>query len=303
MAEVEAVTSYDASLGEGPVWMDGRLYWIGITSGIVYSYDPESGREGKWDVGAMIGCFAPCEGGGIVAALETGFAFIHLATGAQMPIAHPESDRPENRFNDGKADPAGRFWAGTMERKGASGQGTLYMLDRDGTVKPRIRGTAISNGIAWSPDAGTMYYVDSPTHNVVAYDFDLATGDLANPRVLVSIPAGEGVPDGMTVDADGNLWIALWGGKAVVCHDPKDGKRLYTISTPVSQPSSVCFGGPELTDLYITSASQDLSPEQRAAEPLAGRVFRTKTNTRGMPARFFKPIGSLKQKLENLRTS
>ena len=180
---------------------------------------------------------------------------------------------PGNRFNDGKCDPAGRFWAGTMSISNMPCAGSLYVLEKDGTVKTKITGVTCSNGMAWSPDDKTLYYIDTPTRQVVAYKYDTKNGDITDGRVAISIPEEKGSPDGMTIDTEGMLWIALWDGWKVIRYNPYTSEQLYEVTLPVSRVTSCVFGGDDMDDLYITSAREGLSDSDLKEQPLAGSLF------------------------------
>lgn len=284
MHDVKPVTEVRATLGEGAIWYEDLLYWVDIIERCLYVYDPGTDRHRRIDLPQMVGTVVPRRRGGLVAALANGFAFLDPQSARLTPITDPEADKPDNRFNDGKCDPAGRFWAGTMEIHGHPGLGALYVLHPDGKVERKLDGVSISNGIVWSHDRSRMYYIDTPTHQVAVFDYDADSGEIRNRRVAVEIDRAEGAPDGMTIDAQGNLWIALWDGGAVVCHDPHTGKRIEKVSLPVSRVTSCAFGGDELADLYITSAKVGLDEEQRKRQPLAGGTFVTRVGVRGVPA-------------------
>mgnify|MGYP001234829048 CR=1 FL=1 len=285
MNPLKPVTATRATLGEGALWHKDRLYWVDIEEKRIYIYNPKTREERYLQLDAMVGTVVVRARGGLVAALENGFAFVDEETGKVEPIADPEADKPENRFNDGKCDPAGRLWAGTMARSGQGKNGALYTLETDGrTVVRKLDGVGISNGICWSLDHKTMYYVDSPTRQVVAFDYDKQTGAIANRRVVVEISPEEGVPDGMTIDERGYLWIALWDGWAVVCHDPATGTRHAKVELPAARITSCAFGGDDLGDLYITSARSGLSAEALARQPDAGGLFCTRVGVRGVPS-------------------
>jgi sugar lactone lactonase YvrE len=212
------------------------------------------------------------------------------ASGATTPIENPEPDLPTTRFNDGKCDPLGRFWAGTMDMDEKGPLGSLYMLNHQHQLTRQWLGVTVSNGLAWdmSGKQPTFYYIDSPTRQVVAFDYEPDTGSLSNRRVAIAIPDGEGFPDGMTIDSEGALWIALWQGWGVVRYNPKTGERLGKIEIPVEKVTSCTFGGPDLNDLFITTASIGLAPDARAAQPDAGAVFRVKTDSTGLPTILFR---------------
>ena len=217
-------------------------------------------------------------------ALKNGFASFDLETEQLTLIADPETHLPGNRFNDGKCDAAGRLWAGTMGIEPKSASGHLYSLHPDLTVHRHLDNLTISNGLAWSLDHQTMYFIDSPTQQVVAFDFNLEMGTLSNQRVVIEIPKEAGLPDGMTIDSDGKLWIALWGGSQVAQWDPVSGQCLRQIPVPASQVASCAFGGPNLDVLYITTARIGLSPTDLATQPQAGGLFKTQPGVRGVPA-------------------
>jgi sugar lactone lactonase YvrE len=198
-------------------------------------------------------------------------------------LAEPEAQLPGNRFNDGKCDPAGRFLAGSMDDAEIAATGSLYSLVPDGTLKTLLTGLGISNGLAWSPDGRTFYHIDTPTRRVTAYDYDLQTGELANPRPAVSVPPELGWPDGMTCDAQGKLWVAMWGGAKLTRWDPGTGRLLAEIPFPALNVSACTFGGADLDELYVTTARKGMSAEQLARHPLSGGLFRVKTEVQGMP--------------------
>jgi sugar lactone lactonase YvrE len=244
-----------ATLGEGPVWDDQAqvLYWLDIPEGRVYRMDA-GGSVTSWDVGQPVGAAVPRASGGLVVAVRDGFMALDLASGELAMLAPVEQDRPENRMNDGSCDRAGRFYAGTMADDERPAAGTLYRLDPDLTVTTLHTGVGISNGIGWSPDERLMYYVDSHTHQVDTFDYDPATGAIEGRRRFAAVGRGDVVPDGLTVDADGGVWVAVWGGGAVLHHDPA-GRVREAIELPAEHVTSCAFGGPGLDRLYITTAA------------------------------------------------
>ena len=276
-----------ALLGEGPIWdaRAGVLYWVDISGCKVHIFDPATGADRAIDVGQSVGTVVPRRSGGVMVALRDGFAALDLHSGALTMIADPEAHLPDNRFNDGKCDPAGRFWAGTMRQaEDQKGAGSLYRLDSDLSVHRMWGDITVANGIAWSLDARTMYYIDTPTMAVVAFDYSLETGDIANPRPVVHTPNGPGFPDGMTIDAEGMLWVAYWDGWRVVRWDPGTGEALAVIELPVARVTAPWFGGPNLDELYITSARIGLGDEALANQPHAGSVFVATPGVRGLAA-------------------
>lgn len=216
-------------------------------------------------------------------AVQRGFARFTPESGSLEIMAEPERDMPGNRFNDGKCDPAGRFWAGTMDVNFAPGKGSLYRLGIDGSVRRMLSGVSCSNGIVWTRDARIMYYIDTPTREIAAFDFDASTGDIAQRRVAVRIPEHLGFPDGMCIDADDNLWVAMWGGSSVTRWNPATGDLLASYLVPSSQVTSCAFGGAHLDELFVTTARISLSPQALATQPHAGGLFRLRPGVVGMP--------------------
>ena len=283
-----------AELGEGPGWDGDRreLFWVDIIAGrLTTAALTESGASQKrrYETGHVIGCAAPYRGpgGGWLVGADQGFA--HLAVdGAFTLLAQPEADRAVPlRMNDGCCDPAGRFWAGSMAWDKTPGAASLLRVDLDGSVHRVLTGMTISNGLGWSPDGRTMYVTDTGgagrPGTVDAFDYDPATGDISRRATVISIPPGAGGPDGMTVDADGGLWVALWGHAAVHRHTP-DGELTDIVKLPVTQPSSCCIGGPDGRTLVITTAREGLGAAELAAQPGAGRLFRCPAGVTAPPA-------------------
>ncbi len=271
----KVVTSNRCLLGEGPVWDSQRqvIYWLDILNGIIHEHSPSKNSHRQIPLNDMVGAVALCKNGDFIAAMKSGLAIVEQDSGAVKPLVDPESHLPGNRFNEGKCDPAGRFWAGTMALSEVEGAGNLYMLDTDGACSLKIPGVSISNGLAWASDHKTMYYIDSPTRKVVAYDYSQATGGISNQRVAISIPEEEGSPDGMTIDSEGMLWIGHWDGWQVARWNPLTGQKLLSIGMPAARITSCTFGGETLQDLYITSARVGLTDEQLEEQPLAGSLF------------------------------
>jgi L-arabinonolactonase len=270
-------------LGEGPVWVpeEQTLYWVDIQAPALQRWQPGSGAYHRWSLPSEIGSFGLRQNGGALVALRTGFAFLDLETGSMSPLLDPEADQPYTRFNDGKCDRSGRFWAGTMDEGNPNTRGALYRLDPSGDCQIMQAGIGISNGLGWSPDNRIMYYTDSIKHQIYAYDFDLQSGTIRNRRVFAETPQ-EYVPDGLTVDAEGHIWSAKWDGWKVVRYAP-DGSVDSEIELPVQRPTSCTFGGPELKHLYITSARDGLTAQELARQPEAGNIFVLETFTHGLP--------------------
>lgn len=260
---VELVLDAKATLAEGPLWDAKKqcLYWLDILENEVHIYDPATRADRSIRLDQHIGALALTKDGGAIVALQKGIYFLDLDTERISLICSPEAHLTNNRFNDGKCDSKGRFWAGTMsmdENEGNGGSqpaGALYCLEGNGHVRKAFGGVTISNGIAWSPDDRIMYYIDSPTKQVTAFDFDALTGELANKRTVVAFAEAEGIPDGMTIDEDGMIWVAHWGGYQVSRWNPSTGRKLLQIDVPVRNVTSCAFGGKHLDELYITTSS------------------------------------------------
>jgi sugar lactone lactonase YvrE len=276
--QTELLLDARAELGEGPFW-DARtqtLYWLDVLNKRVYA-DLEVFAQ----LDEFVGCAAPRRDGGLILALKS--SVVELEPGSAKPTVLATLGEPaNNRFNDGKCDPAGRFLAGSMDHNEVEASGAFYSYDGK-TVTTLLTGIRISNGLTWSPDYKTFHYIDTPTRKVTAFDYDLAKGQIANPRTAVRIPDGMGWPDGMTSDMDGNLWIAMWGGAQVTKWDPHTGELLEQIPVPALQSSSCIFGGADLNELYITSARKNLSQADLQKYPLSGGLFKVVTKVTGMP--------------------
>jgi sugar lactone lactonase YvrE len=285
---VEAWSAAPGILSEGPRWHEERqeLLWVDILGQKLHRGSLTG--EGALDrvetisLDRHIGAVAPAAGGGYVAAAGSGFLFLDDG-GSIHELAQPEAGRPEVRMNDGACDPQGRFWAGTMAYDESPGAGTLYRLELDGGCTTVLTGLTISNGIGWSPDNSTMYLNDSGTGHVYAFRFDGPTGTISDRRTLVHVNDGNVAPDGLTVDEEGGIWVALWNGSAVHRYAP-DGTLLRTVSLPVQRPTSCAFGGPDRDTLFVTTARADLEPAARERQPDAGHVFAINgLGVRGLP--------------------
>jgi sugar lactone lactonase YvrE len=284
--DAELILDARATLGEAALWHAGsqRLYWVDVEAGRLHVFNPADAGDRAFELGRKVGTVVPRARGGVMLALDDGFAAFDPPTGRLSPWSDPEAHLPRNRFNDGKCDPAGRFWAGTISLDRQPGAASLYCLEPDGRVRTMLRGLTNSNGIAWSLDRATMYHIDTPTRQVRAFDYDLATGEIGNPRTAIVVPPQAGKPDGMTIDNQGMLWIALWGGSGVGRWDPQTGAHMMTVALPVRQVSSCAFGGPKLDELHITTARTGLAESDLARQPSAGGVFRARPGVSGVPA-------------------
>jgi sugar lactone lactonase YvrE len=283
VTEARCVLPARAVLGEGPLWdrEDRCLYWVDIKGRAVHRFDPATGQDTRWPTPETVGSLVRRARGGLVLALRSGFHAFDLDTGAIEPMAQPELDRLENRFNDGKPDRRGRFWAGSMHDPATAATGALYRLDPDGSCHRMVDGVVISNSLCWSPDGRTMYHADTIARTVWAWDADPDGGEIANRRVFVTTSGDEGNPDGATVDAEGFVWLAHWDGWQVSRHDPT-GRTERVIRLPVQKPTCPAFGGRDLDVLYVTSATIGLSPAALAAQPCAGGILAIDPGVRGI---------------------
>jgi sugar lactone lactonase YvrE len=271
----EVVLEHRCVLGEGPVWdpKNQTICWVDILKGEIHEYKPAENSHKTLFVNQMIGAITICKNGHFVAALKNGFGFIDRNSGAVTMISNPEPHLPGNRFNDGKSDPSGRFWAGTMSHTDEPEKGSLYLLNTNLSVTKKISKVSISNGMAWSYDHKIFYYIDTPTFSVAAFDFDNTNGAIDNKRTVIRISQIDGSPDGMTIDSEGMLWIAHWDGWQITRWNPATGEKLLNIPLPVARVTSCCFGGDRYQDLYITSARTGLPDDQLKEQPLAGSLF------------------------------
>lgn len=286
-SDAELVLDARADLAEGPWWdpVRGCLFWIDILKGEVHQFDPSANADRALSVGQPVGATAPRASGGLVLALRDGIGLLDLDAERCEVIVEVEKDNIKNRMNDGKCDPTGRFWAGTMAFDSSEGAGSLYCLERDRQLRRVLENVSVSNGLDWSPDGRTMYYVDTLTQRVDAFDFDPVGGLVTNRRPVI-VFSGSCFADGLTVDADGYLWIAVWGSWSVQRYSPA-GILDRVVRLPVAQVTSCAFGGEDFRDLYITSAAKDLSSRDRRDQPHAGGIFRVRTGIRGRPAYAF----------------
>ena len=278
-----------AQLGEGALWhpTENKLYWVNIEGRMLHIYNPVTKENQSLLVKERVGTVVPVESGGVLVALQNGIHFINTQTGALQFIANPLTGT-NIRFNDGKCDPSGRFWVGSMHLQFTEGVASLYRMNTDKTVHKMLDDVTVSNGIAWTKDKKTMYYVDSYLRRIDAFDYDDADGAITNRRIVVTIPEGGGSPDGIALDEEGNIWAALWGANAVGRFDPRTGKLLQKIEVPAPNVSSCAFGGKNLDTLYITTARGELSKAQVEAYRLRGGLFSAERGAKGMPAEVFR---------------
>ncbi|MBE7434409.1 MAG: SMP-30/gluconolactonase/LRE family protein [Anaerolineales bacterium] len=275
---VELVFDGKATLGEGPAWNDKTqtLYWVDIIQKKIYA-----GIVVLAELDDFIGCLAPCTNGHLILGKRASFVDFDPVTSRQT-LLFALNEPATNRLNDGKCDPGGRFIAGTMDMNEKDPTGSVYSFDGTG-ARTLLHDVTISNGMAWSLDYKKFYYIDTPTRQVKAFDYDLTSGEISNPRTAIRVPESLGWPDGMTSDTEGNLWIALWGGAAVSRWNPNTGQLLEQIQVPALHTSSCVFGGRDRNELYITSARKNMSEADLQKYPLSGGLFRVETKVEGMP--------------------
>lgn len=293
--KVASAVKTKALVGEGPVWEEQKqtLLFVDIAGQKIHRWDPATNQIQSVDTGEMVGFAVPRGSGGYVAGVGRSIVAVDWSTQTMTSLVKVDDDKPNNRLNDGKVDPIGRLLAGTMgievrpaevERQ----QGSLFSVTSDLTVTKHLSQVDISNGLDWSLDQKTFFYIDSLSLTVDALDYNVHTGIMGNRRVVYRMEEGEGFPDGMTVDADGRLWVACYNGGRVINIDPVTGVRLQTVTLPVMKITSCCFGGPDYSDLYVTSASLGLDQSESRQQPLAGDTFRvTGLGVKGRPSHLF----------------
>ncbi|HIE01281.1 MAG TPA: SMP-30/gluconolactonase/LRE family protein [Thiotrichaceae bacterium] len=279
MNQVEHVLAVKNTLGEAPIWhpQEQVLYWVDIDCHCFFKFDPATGKHQRFEVGLPIGAIAFRADGGLIMATQKGIAFWNDTTSSAQFIVDPEDHKPQTRFNDAAVDCQGRFWAGTL---GDRYNNALYRFDPDGSVHLMETGIGMANGIGWSPDNQTLYFTDTLRYTIYAYDYDATTGTIANRRIFVHDESA-GLPDGLTVDSDGFIWSAWWGGWRVTRYAP-EGKLERQVKMPVECPTSCTFGGANLDELYMTSACATLGEVDKHQQPLAGDLFRLKTTVTGL---------------------
>lgn len=288
--KIGTVHPHKSELGEGPLWDAQKMAicWVDILNGHIHEFAVDTDTYKRYDTQKMVGCVGLCEDQNFILATTKGIGFLNRASGVISYVEHPEKELTGNRFNDGSCDPAGRFWVGSMSLSEETGAGSVYVFENGRSTK-KIENTTISNGMVWNADHTLFYFIDTPTASVVAYDYELETGMISNKRVVISIDTKEGFPDGMTIDSEGMLWIAHWGGWQVTRWNPKTGELLSRIKLPAAKITSCTFGGKDLTDLYVTSAKVDLSDKELEEQPLAGSLFVIRnTGYQGVPEFLYK---------------
>lgn len=287
--EAQLLFEINANLGEGAFWNHEtqEFYWIDIEGKQLHIYNPENKTNRSFPTPSRIGTVVPKDRNSAVVALEDGVYMIDTQTGALELLSDVEKELTINRFNDGKCDPNGNLWVGSMHLEQSAPMGSVYKISEEGTTEKMIENVTISNGIVWTKDDSTMYYIDTPTGRIQAFDYDVATATISNERTAVVIGAKDGYPDGMTIDANDNLWVGLWDGNAVANYNPRNGELIKKILVPANNVTSCAFGGPNLDQLYITTASVDMTPEEIAMYPLAGSLFIAKPGVKGVKSTLF----------------
>lgn len=291
LPELVTVLPVANELGEGVIWDSRRsvLWWTDILNRRLYRYHPESSQLSEWVTPHRLCCFATVASQDyLIAAFDIGFAFYKPESGQLDWIHKIEENLAHTRLNDGRADRQGRFWAGSMVEGGSeAGLGSLYCLDHSLNVQKHISGLSISNGLCWSPDSRYLYHTDTPSGKIDRYDFDCQTAELSQPSTFASTQPGCS-PDGSTIDSEGYLWNAQWGGSQVVRYNP-EGRVDLVLPIPVSQPTCVSFGGADLNLLFVTTARQGLDEKTLSNQPQAGNLFVFATDVRGLPDPEFCP--------------
>jgi L-arabinonolactonase len=287
--ELRVVIASRNQIGESPVWSDpeNSLYWVDVEGKLIQRWNASDHSVQRWDIGEAVGCIGLRRRGGLIGASRTGFFFLDVVTGKTTPISDPEAELPDNRFNDGKVDRCGRFWAGTRNFRNAEmASGVLYRLDPDLSIHRMEEGLRCPNGMAWSPDDRLMYLCDTWARRIFVYDFDADDGALRNRRLFAELPENKGFPDGLTVDADGCIWNAHYDGWRISRYTP-NGNIDSIVRMPVQHVTSLTFGGSDFRTLYITSGYLRLNDEQRKAQSSAGYVFALDAQSQGLPEPMF----------------
>ena len=285
--KAELLLDTESDLGEGSIWnfKEKKLWWVDINRGLLHVYNPAAKQNETFALGQKIGTVVPTTKGNALVALHDGiYRFRFFDKKLEKTLPNPENETTKNRFNDGKCDPAGRFWAGTIGPKKSA---ALYRMDADYSIRAMKRDVGISNGIVWSLDKKIMYYIDTGTRKVVAYDYNNRTGDISNPRDAIVIPPDFGGPDGSTIDSEGMIWIAHWGGFCVARWNPKTGELLCKVEVPAKQVTSCAFGGENLDTLFITTAREGLKEKDLEEYPHSGGLFVVKPGVKGIKANLF----------------
>ena len=280
--QFDLFSDYSSELGEGPFWDSkrSRLHWVDIIGKKIISQNLDGSNIHALEVDGNPGCVVLSDDGTMVAGVDNQISSLD-GGGNLLKVLADTKEGSGLRFNDGKCDPTGRFWVGSMDRKEKNKLGSLYSWNSIEGLVNREQGVTVSNGMGWSPDHYLFYYIDSPTREVSVYDFDLPTGSIKNKRTFISFSEEDGFPDGMTIDADGRLWVAFWGGSKIMCIDAQSKRVEEVIQFPVSKITSCAFGGEQMDQLFVTSAKVQVS---EVDEPMAGKTFVIELGITGIPS-------------------
>lgn len=281
--DADLVYKAEATTGEGSIWHSDRntVFWVDIEGQTLYEYLPDKQDCKTWKFDRMVSTVVPETDSTVVVSLQDEIVKVNLNNGSLTSVAPIPDQEGKVRCNDGKCDPAGRLWIGTMGFGAPEGAGALYSVALDGSVTTRLEKVTISNGIVWSADRKYMYYNDTPTGKVARYRYDEKTGEILFDGIAVTIPAGTGSPDGMAIDCNDHLWVAQWGGFGVYCYNPHTGELLAKVEVPAPNVASCAFGGKDMDTLYITTARAGLTDEQLKEYPLSGSLFVCKPGVSG----------------------
>lgn len=288
--QAEIAYEIQAALGEGAIWNNKtqEFYWVDIEGKTFNIYNPSSNSNKVIETPSRPGTVVPFTETEVIVGLEDGVHSLNTYTGKTTLITNMSTELEGSRLNDGKCDPSGRLWVGSMHFNQIKGAAKLFMINSEGKYTVKKDSVTISNGIVWTADKKTMYYIDTPTAEIKAYDYDEATGNISNERIAVTIPEELGFPDGMTIDVNDKLWVGMWNGNAVLRFDPNNGKLMEKVEVPAHNVTACAFGGENLDTLYITTASLDMTEEEKKQYPLSGSVFKVVPGVRGVNANFFR---------------
>ena len=267
---IQAIGKRHSLWGEGPIWWNDSLYYVDIEGKAIIRLNPESEEETIWEFPERVGCIAPCNNGQLLYAGDKGITIFDPQTQKCSAITDPESHLTDNRFNDGKCDPFGRFWGGTISLKKIKGSASLYCLDSQQNIEKKLEGLTNSNGLAWSQDKKQFFHIDTPSRSIQAYAYDGDTSEISQARTIINTEAlgFDSSPDGMTIDSQDNLWVAFCHGGCVACFDSKNGALLQTIEIPAIETTACTFGGQALNRLFVTTGIKKNYPEKNA-----GKIF------------------------------